>query len=829
MSAPIDAVLAALESNGFKPKRSGGEWKARCPAHDDRSPSLSIGEGDDGRALINCHAGCDATDVVASLGLEMRDLMPPRDGRRVDLAPTPAKRKERDAILPVPVDAPPPSPENLAHSEFGMPSMISKYRDADGRMLYVVARYETSYGKEIRPWVMVKNGISLRWVSKNPPTPRVLYNLQALIERPDSLVLVVEGEKAADAAQAVFTDYVVVTSPGGSKAAARAYWSPLNGHRLVVWPDQDEPGRKYAEDVGRLAVEAGAASVAIVDIPPDWPEGWDLADDPPEGVTLPKLVAMIEGAEFLVQTATPITAVDDPIAPLRNLPDDADVDAIAEALRLMAITLCGADQLTRAVAREKAVKMVTARGVKASAGLVDAALAVSASTEAEDATVLVLADPEPWSYPVDGAGLLDEIVSALRRFLVLPDGGAEAAALWVIHSHSIDVADISPILAITSPEKRCGKTLLLDILGGLVPRPLSTANITAAALFRTVEKFCPTLLVDEADTFMGSNDDLRGVLNSGHRRSSAVVIRTVGDDHEPAIFSTWSPKALAMIGNPPPTIEDRSIVIRMRRRAPGETVERWRADRQRELIQVCQRAARWAGDHIDELRDADPEIAESLHDRAADNWRPLLAIADAAGGDWPMNARWAAVTIGNAEAWAESPGELLLSDLRDLFRLKGTDRLTSKEIVDALTVMEDRPWPEYGRNAKPITTRKIATLLRRFEITPRTIRTETTRAKGYMREDFADAWERYAEIETHVPATIDGVVDPCHRDNPIVEGVSGGSSSVTSGNLSRIESPGNPNGELHSHAVTDRKDRSEAGREFQEDEEPEVKNDAMLF
>jgi putative DNA primase/helicase len=710
------------------------------------------------------------------------------------------------------------------------------YLDAEGSLLGYVCRWDTpdeKGDKEIRPLTFGRMsdeapGIE-RWEWRSWPVPAPLYGLHTLEEDSTAVVLVAEGEKTADAASELFPDLVAVTSPGGSNRAHNADWSPLKGRSVVVWPDQDGAGRKYGAEVARLALKAGAESVAAVDVPQDWPEGWDLADDPPEGVTVPNLLTMIEGAALFVETTTPTGANHDPIAPLQDLPDDADVDTIAEALRLVAVALRGTDQLTRAVAREKAVEMVGARLVKAPAALVDAALAVGAPVVEEDAATLVLADPELWPHPVDGAGLLDEIVSVLRRFLVLPEGCAETVALWVVHSHSINAADISPILAITSPEKRCGKTLLLDILGGFVPRPLSTANITAPALFRAVERFRPTLLVDEADTFMRGNDDLRGVLNSGHRRTSAVVIRTVGDDHEPAVFSTWSPKALAMIGNPSPTIEDRSIVIRMRRRAPGETVERWRADRQRELTPVCQRVARWVEDQIDELKDADPEITESLHDRAADNWRPLLAIADAAGGEWPMIARKVALTIGDAEVWAESPGVLLLSDLRDLFRHKATDRLTSKEIVDALTAMEDRPWPEYGRNGKPITTRKLAALLRPFEIIPRTIRTETTRAKGYVREAFADAWGRYAERETDVPATISPIVDPCHRDNSIEESSSGESSSVTSGNLARITSCGKPNSDQHSHAVTDRKERADVRGEYKEDEEPEVRENAMLF
>ena len=171
------------------------------------------------------------------------------------------------------------------------------------------------------------------------------------------------------------------------------------------------------------------------------------------------------------------------------------------------------------------------------------------------------------------------------RHVVLPVGGADAAALWTLHAHAHDTAAISPILAITSPTPECGKTTLLTLLGALVPKPLAASNITAAPLFRAVEKWRPTLLIDEADTFLRDSDELRGIINSGHNRGAAFVIRSVGDDHEPRQFMTWAPKVIALIGKLPPTLASRAIHIEMRRLGPGETVEPVRADR---LGRQCQ-------------------------------------------------------------------------------------------------------------------------------------------------------------------------------------------------------------------------------------------------
>lgn len=356
---------------------------------------------------------------------------------------------------------------------------------------------------------------------------------------------------------------------------------------------------------------------------------------------------------------------------------------------------------------------------------------------------LDLSDPEPWPEPVNGAALLDELVTTFERFLALPDGASVALALWALHAHCFDAFGVTPRLALCSPEKRCGKTLTLSVLGALVPRALPASNLTPAVVFRAIEKFKPTLLVDEADTFLAGSEELRGVLNSGHTRVMAFVIRTVGDDHDAAMFSTWAPVAVALIGRLPATLEDRSVIINMRRRLPGEAVERLRLDRIAELEPLRRRAARWAADHMAELGSMDPDMPDLGSDRAVDNWRPLLAIADVAGCEWPALARQAARTLqGAAGSDDGSVAALLLSDLRDLFAEQGSDRLASESIVAALGAMEDRPWPEW-RDGRPITTRQVARLLKPFGVHPLKYRVGAETARGYRREDLSDAFSRY--------------------------------------------------------------------------------------
>jgi putative DNA primase/helicase len=369
---------------------------------------------------------------------------------------------------------------------------------------------------------------------------------------------------------------------------------------------------------------------------------------------------------------------------------------------------------------------------------------------------IVLSDPEPWASAVDGAELLDELAEAFTHFLALPQHGDSLLALWTTHAHAHGAALVSPLLALTSPVKRCGKTTALTLLGALVPKPLPAANVTASTLFRAVEQFHPTLLVDEADTFLTSRDELRGVLSSGHHRPGAVVVRTVGDNHEVRTFSTWCPKVVAMIGELPDTLADRSHVLQMRRRGRHEVVDKLRLDRLDELEPLKRRAQRWARDNLDALGRSDPVVPEELNDRAADNWRPLFAIADRAGGAWPEKARAAAkALVGADDGRAADVRVHLLADIRSVFDARDSDRIASTELATALASMEDRSWAEWGRARKPITPTGMARLLSPFNVKPGQMKVGGEKVRGYVQADFSDAFAHYlapaGDSETVLP------------------------------------------------------------------------------
>jgi hypothetical protein len=358
---------------------------------------------------------------------------------------------------------------------------------------------------------------------------------------------------------------------------------------------------------------------------------------------------------------------------------------------------------------------------------------------------------------IDGAALLNEVEAFHRRFNVFPHEAAYVAvALWDAHAHLLDCFDSTPRLAFLSPEPGSGKSRALEIVETLVPEPMTAVNASAAALFRSVSgpNGRPTILFDEIDTVFGpkagDNEELRGFLNAGHRRTG-VTYRCIGDGGNQTVqaFPSYCGVAVAGLGNLPDTIMTRSIVIRMRRRARNERIEAFRARlHEAEGHKLREQLAQWAEHARGFVMGAWPDMPDGVSDRPADVWEPLLAIADAAGGDWPTRAREACVTLVTASK-ANDKGSLgvrLLTDLRDHV-LVGIDRLPTIAILDRLNALDDAPWADL--NGKPLDNRRLSKMLAEYmtadnePITSRNIKTAGSVLKGYYSADLWDAWARY--------------------------------------------------------------------------------------
>jgi uncharacterized protein DUF3631 len=229
-------------------------------------------------------------------------------------------------------------------------------------------------------------------------------------------------------------------------------------------------------------------------------------------------------------------------------------------------------------------------------------------------------------------------------------------------------------------------------------------------------------------------------VDSGHRRGGSVL-RTVGDDHEPRAFATYAATAIALIGALPGTLADRSIDISLARRKADEKVDAFRLDRTEALDVLARKAARWAQDNAERIGTIDPQMPAGLYNRAADNWRPLLAIAEAVSGEWPQRAHAAALKTVGGDVDEVSRLELLLGDIRDIFDQLKVGTISSAGLIEKLVEIVPRPWGEYGKSGKAITQNKLARLLKPLAITTELI--GTGRISGYKRERFEEAFDRY--------------------------------------------------------------------------------------
>jgi Protein of unknown function (DUF3631) len=621
-----EGLLASLEKsiNARGGRSEGREIRFLCPAHDDHQPSARWNPEKATWHCDACDAGGGALHLAKCLGVEL---------------PAAPARTRRETVY-------------VISDAAGLPIAEHVRQDlaAGGKRFF--------WRRDGRP------GLRGMRSSELPP-----YGAERVggwdTSRP---VFVAEGEKAATClvgigAQAVGTVTGASGTPGSGPLAV------LRGREVVLWPDADAAGTRHMERIA--AALAGVASSVRIYSPQGLPAGGDAAEwierrrtaGTPAATILHQLETSAREVAIRAVETVPDRSAETPPggraeAALAGLVAAAGAPAIGDCLRQLGEALRGADPLTRGLARESALAALEGKA-KAPALLVDAALTIQQPPPASgQGRTVEFSEPVPWPDPVDGAVLLADVAAAFTRFVALPPLAEVAAALWTMHAHALDAAAASPLLALTSPEKRCGKTTTLSLLARLVPRALLSSNISPASLFRIVEKYTPTLLVDEADSFLRDKEELRGILNSGHTRDAAFVVRTVGDENEPRRFSTWAAKAVALIGHLPDTLADRSLVVPMRRRAAGEHVERLRLDRAGGFEDLRRRAARWAADRLGELRGADPEVPSELGDRAADGFGAARAGPSARGAPAARGrGRQAAARLGRLghRRWRRQP------------------------------------------------------------------------------------------------------------------------------------------------------------------------------
>jgi hypothetical protein len=354
--------------------------------------------------------------------------------------------------------------------------------------------------------------------------------------------------------------------------------------------------------------------------------------------------------------------------------------------------------------------------------------------------------------PDDGAAILDDVATFIDRFCAFPSAStASVLALWAAWTHMFEDFHSGPRIALLSPEVGSGKTRVLEVLETLVQNPLPAAHITAAPLFRTLDQHPTTLLLDEADKIFGrfGNDDenksIQMLLNVGYKKHS-IVPRCVGESNQVKHFDAYAPAALAGVGELPESLMSRSIIVWMRRRAPDEHVESWEGSaHEPEGHALRDRLAAWTETAAAQASAARPELPPGVEDRPAELWRPIVAVADAAGGHWPETARAACREWTATVERPRSPGIQLLADLRYVFDCVygGAGRLATDDILTALHAFEESPWSDI--KGRPLDARGLARRLAEHGIRPTKVKMTDGRGalKGYRREDFVDAWSRY--------------------------------------------------------------------------------------
>ncbi len=348
----------------------------------------------------------------------------------------------------------------------------------------------------------------------------------------------------------------------------------------------------------------------------------------------------------------------------------------------------------------------------------------------------------PSTKTIDIAPLLNNIDNFISDRTVLPDGASTAITLWCVATYGIDLFNIFPRLTIISPEKRCGKSTVLDLVEAFSHKSLFTSNISPAGVFRLINECQPTLIIDEADTFIArGSSEMTGIINSGHAKNRAFVSRCVGDTHKVERFSTWTPLALAAIGTLPSTIMDRSIVIPLRRKTNSETILRIQPG-----LHVAAESTRcdllkWMIDHHHSIKKNTIEPPNLGNDRAVDNWLSLFTIANQVGPEW-LDKCEASYRLLNDYEDEPLLSTQLLADIRDIFSNHNSGKISSADLVAKLVAFKDKPWCEI-KGGRSMSQNGLATMLKVYDIKPKGIRINGVTPRGYEIDQFNDAFKRY--------------------------------------------------------------------------------------
>jgi hypothetical protein len=708
--------------------------------------------------------------------------------------------------------------------DWGNPKTAWLYKTAEGTNIGFIVRFEKAgqdghVEKNTIPLSYGRWGdgrAQLRW--KSFAEPRPLYNLERLADNLDAIVVVVEGEKCVGKLQQLFdeqniTGHIAVTWPGGCKAVDKADWTPLYERQVIVWPDNDGPGLTAAARIARKLESVQhptiTRSVRIVEPDKNWPEGYDVADLIAEGWDTARILdcvsrfktKLVDDIEILAhkrfsaaQAKAAAAATDhrtlawaehqiNVVYEPQIVGPSKDITKIFELPYIEAAAIFSIEDAAR---YERLKSLLKTRGISA-ASLKDWERRVrehehkikKERSEQEKTAAQQKAKDEKsaaptWAplesastQPENGYQLFLDIRSAIRKFVSLEELQATVAALWVLFTWIFEeAAETNPFLRILAPEPKCGKSTLIKILRYLSRGGWLIASATRSSFIRKLQVSRFTMLLDEGDSFLAENEDMRNVLNAASDPDTANVSLSIkqGDNWVSVDINAFVPITVASIKKLKGmvTVEDRSIHLWLKRATKAErknlTKARHRALRET-ADPIADRCARWAQDNADKLVGMRPTL--NFEDgRDEDKWEPLIGIADYLNQQLGQSVRTiAARMIGANAEQQESLSIFLLADIKNLFDLKreqkppgdqNADKYTSKSLCEDLIALEERPWGSLpaGKERKPINQNRLAFMLRDYQIVPHNIRIGDETPKGYERKDFEDTWLRYAADES---------------------------------------------------------------------------------
>lgn len=623
------------------------------------------------------------------------------------------------------------------------------YTDKDGDYLYFKPRLKNldTGDKYIRS---ISQDSAGKWQMKDPDFSIVysegggkkpVYKRHDLQSDTNAVVYIFEGEQKADLANELG---LMATTSGGSTQIDKYYWQPLAGRTVYLWADNDSAGAKWLEQLYQV-LEALEVNIKVIDAGVlGLPEKGDIVDwvamqrQAQPDMSNEDLAAAIKKLPIFADEQLVSLLADDLDQPSSLiLPQDGE-QVTPELAQSIVEQLAALPELEYQLKRSESAKALNNMSVGTLDKLVKQA---RCELEAETTQSLVI-DTEPYQKPVDGAAVANEIYQLIPRHIACTDAVAIASTLWIIFTWVIEASHIAPIAWINAPEKRCGKSQLLTLIALMSKRSLPSSNITAAALFRCIEKYKPTLIIDEVDTFINDNEDLRGILNAGYSRDNPYIIRCAGDDNEPKEFYVYGAKALSGIGKIPSTLMDRSISLTLRRKPNNEHRDRVR-DLSRDTTNTIKaKLARWADDNLSAVDNAKPVLPEAINDRMQDNWEILLKIAQVLGDDWLKLANQACIEISGIEHDEPSLNEQLLMDIRAVFERKKATRLFSDDLIVALCADPEMNWSTHNRG-KTITQKQVSNRLSEYGISSRQMRIGQDNRRGYDIADFTDTFKRY--------------------------------------------------------------------------------------